>query len=68
MLTDPLLTDVEWTIRFSARLHARWPTICRSQRDEAAAEMAAKPHMRCLEPEEAVATWLQPIEPADVPF
>lgn len=40
--------------RFSARHHARWPTISRSQRDEAAAEVAIKPHMRCLEPEEAV--------------
>lgn len=68
MSTDTPLTDAEWTIRASARLHARWPTISRSQRDEAAAEVAAKPHMRCLEPEDAVAIWLQPIAPSDVPF
>lgn len=68
MLTETPLTDAEWTIRFSARLHARWPTISRTQRDEAAAEVAAKPHLRCLEPEDAVAIWLQPIAPSDVPF
>lgn len=67
MLTDTQ-TTADWITRFSARLHAQWPTLSRVQRDETAAEVARKPHFRCLDPEEAVAEWLRPITDADVPF
>jgi hypothetical protein len=70
LTTDLPLSDPEWIARFSARLHARWPTIARAQRDEAASEVAAKAHLRCLEPEDAVTEWLRPllVEDDDVPF
>lgn len=55
----------EWRIRCSARLHAQWPRLQRQQRDEVAAELAADPRWRPLEPEEATAQWLHQGIPAD---
>lgn len=70
MVKEETLSDSEWITRFSARLHARWPTLMRLQRDETAAELAQHPHWRCLEPEDAAVCWLRQGIPddGDVPF
>lgn len=56
----------EWTVRFSARLHAQWPQISRQLRDEVAYELRAREHLRVLEPEEAAAQWLAQTIPCTV--
>ncbi|WP_046116120.1 hypothetical protein [Aquincola tertiaricarbonis] len=70
MPSQETLSDHDWIVRFSARLHARWPTVLRVQRDETAAELALQPHWRCLEPEDAAVCWLRQGIPdhEDVPF
>ncbi len=57
------MTPTEWKLRCSARLHARWPSLTREQRDEVADELWAQPRWRALEPEAAVAEWLRPVLP-----
>jgi hypothetical protein len=52
------LTEREWVIRCSARLHARWPRIAREQRDETAEELWCTSPWRELEPEQAAAAWI----------
>lgn len=57
--------EQEWVIRCSARLHARWPRICREQRDETAEELWRAGTWRDMEPEQAAAAWIDLGGPAD---
>jgi hypothetical protein len=49
----------EWVARCSARLHARWPSLAREQRDEVAGELCRQDQWRRLEPENAAIEWLR---------
>jgi hypothetical protein len=48
----------EWVFRCSARLHAQWPRLPRSQRDEVASDLGTDQRWRQMEPETAVVEWL----------
>jgi hypothetical protein len=48
----------EWVLRCSARLHAQWPRLPRSQRDEVASDLGSDERWRQMEPESAVVEWL----------
>jgi hypothetical protein len=48
----------EWLARCSARLHAQWPKVPQTLRDEVAAELRADPRWTSLPPEDAAAAWL----------
>lgn len=52
------LSQHEWVVRCSARLHARWPRIGREQRDETAEQLWRAGSWRDLEPEQAAAEWI----------
>jgi hypothetical protein len=48
----------EWIARCSARLHAQWPRLQRSQRDEVASDLHGDPQWQNMEPELAAVAWL----------
>ena len=52
------MDTTEWVFRCSARLHAQWPRLPRTQRDEVASDLGSDERWRQMEPESAVVEWL----------
>ncbi|MES2414801.1 MAG: hypothetical protein V4614_13425 [Pseudomonadota bacterium] len=56
------LTPTQWITRCSARLHERWQTVDAAQLEEVALDLWNNAKWRAMEPCEAAAAWLSPID------
>lgn len=58
------ITQPEWITRCAERLHQRWHTVGAAQLEEVAVVIWHDANLRCMEPAEAAALWLEPVAPA----
>ena len=58
------LTPTQWITKCAERLHDRWQTVEHGQLEEVAVVIWQDANLRAMEPHEAAAAWLKPVNGA----